>query len=128
MIRRAAVLQEQELPDSTATRALIKQAIDLAPRLLGGLDYARIDFMVAGGRVYFGEYTFYPGGGYDRWLDPALTERAEMLWDLRNSHFLRRDHWGPARLYADALRAAIDGLSTALESKSAQSRQSRVVQ
>ena len=99
--------EEQELPDSPAIRALIRQAIGVAPRLLGRLDYARIDFMVAGGRLYFGEYTLYPGGGYDRWLDPTLTERAEALWDLRNAHFLRKAHRGPVRLYADALRAAI---------------------
>jgi hypothetical protein len=100
--------EDQALPDSPATRALIGQALDLAPRLIDGLDYARIDFMVAGARLYFGEYTLYPGGGYDRWFDPALIERAEALWDLRNSDFLRRPHRGLVRLYAEALRAAID--------------------
>jgi teichuronopeptide biosynthesis TupA-like protein len=100
--------EDQELPDSPAIRALILQALDLAPRLLGRLDYARVDFMVAGGRLFFGEYTLYPGAGYDRWLDPGLTERAEALWDLSHSHFLRKVHRGPVRLYADALRSAID--------------------
>jgi hypothetical protein len=100
--------KEQALPDSPATRALIARALDFAPRLLDGLDYARVDFMVAGDRLYFGEYTLYPGGGYDRWLDSALTERAEALWDLRTSDFLRRPNRGLARLYAEALRAAID--------------------
>ena len=99
--------KEQELPDSSATRALVRQAINIAFRLSGRLDYVRIDFMVAGGRLYFGEYTLYPGGGYDRWLDPTLTERAEALWDLRRAHFMHQAHRGPIRLYADALRAAI---------------------
>jgi len=99
---------EQVLPDSPATQALIRQALDLASRLLGGLDYARIDFMVAGNRLYFGEYTFYPGGGHDRGLDQALAERAGQLWDLRASDFLRKRHRGLVRLYAEALRAAID--------------------
>jgi hypothetical protein len=111
---------EQELPDSPAIRALIRQALGVAPRLLGRLDYARVDFMVAGGRLYFGEYTLYPGGGYDRWLDPTLTERAEALWDLRNAHFLRKAHRGPVRLYADALRAAIASPRTATATASRQ--------
>ena len=119
---------EQELPDSPAVRALIRQAIDLAPTLLGRLDYARIDFMVAGGRLYFGEYTLYPGGGYDLWLDPGLTERAEALWDLRHSHFLRKAHSGPVRLYADALRAAIDTAGAALSSGLASSQQGATAQ
>jgi hypothetical protein len=100
--------EQQALPDSPATRTLIKQALELAPRLLAGLDYARVDFMVAGARLYFGEYTLYPGSGYDIWFDPGLIQRAQNLWDLRCSDFLRKSHRGVVRLYADALRAAIE--------------------
>jgi hypothetical protein len=101
--------EAQTLPDTPATRALVAQAIELAPRLLVGLDYARVDFMVVGSRLYFGEYTFYPGAGlYDVGLDPPLIQRAEALWDLRSSDFLRTPHRGLARFYAEALRAAID--------------------
>jgi len=100
-------LEQQALPDSPATRALVSQALDLAPRLLGGLDYARVDFMVAGNRLYFGEYTLYPRAGYGRW-DPRPIQRAQDLWDLRSSDFLRKPHRGLARLYAEALRAAIE--------------------
>lgn len=100
--------EQQALPDGPGTRILIRQALDLAPRLLGGLDYARVDFMVAGARLYFGEYTLYPDAGYDRWFDPALVQRAQSLWDLRSSDFLRKPRRGLARLYAEALRAAIE--------------------
>ena len=100
--------EDQELPDSPAIRALVRHAVELAPRLLGRLDYARIDFMVAGGVLYFGEYTLYPAGGYDHWLSSALMERAATLWDLRCSHFLRAAHRGFLRRYAEALREAID--------------------
>jgi hypothetical protein len=99
--------EQQALPDSPAIRALVRQALDLAPRLLGGLDYARVDFMVAGTRLYFGEYTLYSGGGYECW-DSRLIQRAQSLWDLRRSDFLRKSHRGLARLYAKALRAAIE--------------------
>jgi TupA-like ATPgrasp len=100
--------EQQTLPDSPATRALIRQALDLARRLLGGLDYARVDFMVADARLYFGEYTLYPGAGYDHWFDPELIQRAQSLWDLRSSDFLRKPRRGLPRLYAEALRAVIE--------------------
>ena len=99
--------EEQALPDSPETRALVAEAIKIAPLLLDGLDYARVDFMVAEGKLYFGEFTLYPDAGYDRWGDPALTKRAEALWDLRRSDFFQKSHRGFARLYAAALRSAI---------------------
>jgi hypothetical protein len=99
--------EEQSLPDCSETRGLVRRAIELAPTLAGELDYVRVDFMVAGDRLYFGEYTFYPDAGYDR-FDEALTRRAETLWNLRCSDFLRRQHHGAARLYAEALRAVLD--------------------
>jgi hypothetical protein len=98
---------EETLSDTPGSRALIAQAIELAPRLGGGLDYVRIDFMVAGARLHFGEFTLYPSGGYDR-FGQVLTQRAEALWDLRRSYFLRKRHRGLARLYAEALRVALD--------------------
>jgi hypothetical protein len=99
--------EEQSLPDCTETRGLVRRAIELAPRLAGELDYVRVDFMVADDGLYFGEYTLYPDAGYDR-FDEALTRRAETLWNLRCSDFLRRQHHGAARLYAEALCAVID--------------------
>lgn len=36
----------------------------LAERLAGELPFLRVDFFEADGRVYFGEFTFYPGSGF----------------------------------------------------------------
>ena len=72
--------------------------------------------MVAGTRLYFGEYTFYPGGGHDPGLDQALAERAEELWDLLASDFLRKRHRGLVRLYTEHCAPRYDrdpGLATA---------------
>jgi hypothetical protein len=97
-----------EPSDSPAVRALVREAVTLAPSFLGDLDYVRVDFLVCESNLYFGEYTVYPGAGFDRFYDPALIERADALWDLRASGFLRRGHRGLVGLYAEALRAAID--------------------
>ncbi len=54
-----------------------------------------------------GSIRFIRGGGYGRWIDPSLTERAEALGGLRKAHFMHQVHRGPIRMYADALRAAL---------------------
>ena len=100
--------KDQTLPDTPMTRGLVLQAIELAPRLLGSLDYARVDFLVVGSSLYFGEYTLCPSDGYGQWFDLAPIERAEALWDLRKSDFLQKPHRGLTRLYAESLRAALD--------------------
>jgi len=56
-----------------ADTALIIEARRLSEKLLGDLPYARIDWYVSAGRLYFGEITITPaagcGAGYGRELD-----------------------------------------------------------
>lgn len=49
------------------------EMVGLAEKLGEGLTHARIDFYLVNGKVYFGEITFYDGGGYD----PLVPEK----WD-----------------------------------------------
>lgn len=83
----------------------IRQAVALAPRIAGDLDYARIDFLVTREELYAGEITLYTGGGYSVWSNPAIMADIERNWRLDQAGFLRRQHRGVVRLYADALRA-----------------------
>lgn len=41
--------------------------VTLAQRLAEDIPFSRIDFYEVEGRVYFGEITFYPQGGFGRW-------------------------------------------------------------
>ena len=43
----------------------IDEMFELASKLSEGLPFARIDFYNVNGRIYFGEITFYPSGGFD---------------------------------------------------------------
>ena len=45
----------------------IKEMITLAEKLADGLPFVRIDLYNVDGRIYFGEFTFYPAGGMSRW-------------------------------------------------------------
>lgn len=40
--------------------------IDLAERLSSGIPFVRVDFYEIEGAIYFGEMTFYPGSGYEK--------------------------------------------------------------
>jgi hypothetical protein len=40
--------------------------LEAAETLSGGFDFVRVDFYEAEGRPLFGEMTFYPGSGLDR--------------------------------------------------------------
>lgn len=45
----------------------INEMITLAEKLADGLPFVRIDFYNVDGRIYFGEFTFYPAGGMSHW-------------------------------------------------------------
>lgn len=97
--------EDQSLPVGPALLDLVRQAITLAPRIAGDLDHARIDFLVTDKGLHAGEICIYSAAGYGTWTNPAIAERIEQLWRLEDSAYLRRRHSGPARLYAEALRA-----------------------
>ncbi len=42
--------------------------LELAEVLADGIPFVRVDFYEAGGKIYFGELTFYPGGGFTRFI------------------------------------------------------------
>ena len=44
--------------------------VELAERLSRGFPFVRVDFYEAGGKVYFGELTLYPGSGLEEFTPP----------------------------------------------------------
>ena len=46
----------------------LEQMIRLAEKLAAGLRFARVDFYLVDGRIYFGEITFFPTSGYTRFV------------------------------------------------------------
>lgn len=45
----------------------INEMITLAEKLAEGIPFVRIDFYNVDGRIYFGEFTFYPASGMSHW-------------------------------------------------------------
>ncbi|WP_137929896.1 ATP-grasp fold amidoligase family protein [Mesorhizobium comanense] len=97
--------EDQAVPANTRLLDYVREAISIAPVIAGDLDYIRIDFLVTDDRLYGGEIVVYPGAGYGTTTNPAFAGEIELLWRLDQSAFLRRQHSGVVRLYADALRA-----------------------
>ncbi len=84
-----------------------QEAIRLAERIGGELDYARIDFMWDGERVFAGEITIYPSSGLSTIANPEVNRRIVETWRLEDSDFLRRPQPWPVSLYTGALRRAL---------------------
>ncbi len=56
------------------------EMLDVAIRLSSDMPFARVDLYCQGGRVYFGEITFHPGGGCEPFSPPSYDDAlGEML-------------------------------------------------
>lgn len=58
-----------------------KKMMELAEQLSIGIPFVRIDFYEVNGIIYFGEYTFYPGGGTE--------EFTPLEWDYKLGSWIR---------------------------------------
>lgn len=94
-------------------------AMDIARKLAKGSDYLRIDFMVAGGKLYGGEITVYPTAGLMTNSDPQVLKKMGECWDLRKSWFMSTAQSGWRALYKNVLMRSIDGKAPARSSDNA---------
>jgi hypothetical protein len=66
---------EHPLPDRPMPRPTrLEELLDRARQLAAGFRFVRVDLYQVGERVVFGELTFYPGGGLNRFY-PAAADR-----------------------------------------------------
>ncbi|WP_213990975.1 ATP-grasp fold amidoligase family protein [Sodalis sp. dw_96] len=61
-------------PEPMAAPENLAEMLSLAKRIAEQFSYLRIDFYEAGGKIYFGELTFTPGGGLCK-MYPQETQR-----------------------------------------------------
>ena len=54
--------------------ASFETMLRLATQLSQGIPLVRVDFYSVNGRIYFGEYTFYPGDGFEP-FEPEIWDR-----------------------------------------------------
>ena len=65
--------------DAIHKPAFFEEMKSIAAKLSDGIPFVRIDLYEVGGKVYFGEYTFYDGGGF-QWLEPEKWEYELGSW------------------------------------------------
>ena len=58
----------------------LRQMLDAAETLARGFDFIRCDFYEIGGKPLFGEMTFYPGSGLDKFNPAALDTEFGQYW------------------------------------------------
>lgn len=66
-------------PDPAAPGSL-QQMLAAAEKLGIGFDFVRVDLYEVGGRSLFGEMTFYPGSGLDKFAPVSLDAELGQLW------------------------------------------------
>ncbi len=65
---------------STMPPATLAAMLAGAEMIAGGFEFARVDFYDIEGVAKFGEVTFYPGSGLDRFATPELDRELGALW------------------------------------------------
>lgn len=61
-------------------RSVLVEMRELAFKLLGDLEYARIDLYLFQGNIYFGEITLTPGSGFERFSNKKYDKAWGALW------------------------------------------------
>ena len=57
----------------------IKSMFEIAEKLSEGIPYVRVDLYYISGKIYFGEMTFFPSGGFDN----NLLEETDRYWGAK---------------------------------------------
>ena len=60
----------------------LKTMIKLSEKLAEGIPFVRMDWYEINGKLYFGEYTFYPGGGMEEFTPEEWDTRIGEMLDL----------------------------------------------
>jgi hypothetical protein len=95
------------LPEGAEVKEPYRQAVEFTKKLSVGVDYARFDFMWNGKELFAGEITVYPGAGSKNPANSFVDRVLLSGWDLMQSHFLKTQHTGWRRRYAEALRRSL---------------------
>jgi len=84
----------------------LDEAVAIVEKIAAPFDFVRIDMYLEGGRVYFGEASFYPAAGFSRFEPPE--------WDLRFGELWKVEHGSkvPEPDYANMRHRAIEKETT----------------
>lgn len=86
----------------------IDRALGVASAIGADFDHLRVDFLTDGTRLFLGEITIYNLGGVAYSVGQLTDTPLNRSWDLRRSWFMRSPQKGWRKIYAAALRRAID--------------------
>ena len=56
--------------------------IELSEKMSSGIPFVRMDWYEINSKLYFGEYTFYPGSGFEEFDPESLDKKLGNLIDL----------------------------------------------
>lgn len=83
--------------------AIHYQLADLAEQLAAGIDYVRVDLFCHDGKIYFREFTFFPGSGLSKRNVGETELQRNLLWDLGKSSYLAKTGTAWKQMYRQLL-------------------------
>lgn len=96
------------LIDQAPLPPMIDKALRLASEIGSHFDHIRVDTMSDGETLYLGELTVYNQAGRFHRQGHFVEAPVNRSWDLRKTWFMTTPQKGLWRLYANALRRALD--------------------
>lgn len=72
-------------PSEPEPPATLPEMVEMAERLGAGFEFVRVDLYELHGRIYFGEFTFFPAGGIGRFNPPQADYTVGRLWQARKA-------------------------------------------
>lgn len=67
-------------PEAIPRPSHYAEMLDVVQTIAGETDFMRVDLYCVDGRIYVGELTLYPGGGFKGCIPDSLDERLGALW------------------------------------------------
>jgi TupA-like ATPgrasp len=71
-----------ELAPLEPAPANLDRMLTIAEELGAGFDFIRVDLYHVDGRIFFGEFSPYPGSGLDRFVPPSFDRELGARWSL----------------------------------------------
>jgi hypothetical protein len=92
---------------------LVKYAVELAR----DIDYVRVDMYVHNGKIFFQEFTFFPGSGLSKRNQCRTEQQRNASWDLATSAYFSDSTSGWKKAYRRFLLDDLDLARAALDEK-----------
>ena len=117
-LQRADTVWEDYSPDYDPDISEVHhQLVAYAAELARDIDYVRVDMYVHDGKIYFQEFTFFPGSGLSKRNKGLTEQQRQASWDLTTTAFFSGSQAAWKNVYKQYLRDDLDRAKAMLKER-----------